>query len=216
MHASSLPPPLCASTVCMRVFQGLRISLRRPPPCPANTGAGGFASVAQHLGRRVMCAARALWCLRCTLSKPEGGEARTRAHSSAGYVQLGGSPRRLSSGLLPTSQPKPPLSGPGSLTSRAGSSGGGDGTERPPEFLSLFSFVLCGYRLMSMVRSVLFLCTPVHTPKHTQVTSGHAHRLQGTVLLPNTKHNHTVFCTRSPLARAAPCKIPLVAGRGMH
>jgi hypothetical protein len=55
----------------------------------------------------------------------------------------------------------------------------------------------------------------LRTTTRTQSQARTAHRCQGIELAPNTKHNHTVLCTRSPLARAAPCRIPMVAERGM-
>ncbi len=69
-------------------------------------------------------------------------------------MELSGTVRLLSTGLLPTTLPEP---SPLSLTSHHSHARGRasgcreESTDRPPEFLSLLSFVLCGYRLMFMV-----------------------------------------------------------------
>ena len=52
-------------------------------------------------------------------------------------------------------------------------------------------------------------------PSHVQAASPGA-AAPGSVLIPHPAHNHTVFCTRSPLTRAAPRKIPMVAEDGTH
>jgi hypothetical protein len=157
----SWPCPACAGCVCDGdlLWQGLRISLRRPQPCP-DVVAG--ASLGRRVGRRLCCVSRSLCCLRCSLAKGVRVGARAARPDGFDYVELrgsGSSTRRRRVGLLPTSQPVPPAGGPVSLTSHSSNSGdaaGGGSTaeQQPPEFLSLFSFVLCGYRLLSLVRAL--------------------------------------------------------------
>jgi hypothetical protein len=174
------PCPACAGCVCDgdsdSLSQGLRISLRRPQPCP-DVVAG--ASLGRRVGRRLCCVARTLCCLRCSLAKGVRVGARAARPDGFDYVELrgsGSSTRRRRVGLLPTSQPVPPAGGPVSLTSHSSNSsdaagGGSTAEQQPPEFLSLFSFVLCGYRLLSLVRvltSMLCVCLSheAHVERH--------------------------------------------------